>query len=89
MNTTQALGRIETCSCCGKDIKRPVTMRQFPGAQFGKNCRDDIQHVRSLLLTAHVAPGGEEMVVAGIKRDWPRTGDKLIEWARAMGKAVR
>lgn len=73
-------GRVETCACCGKNIKKPVTMKRFPGMLFGKDCRDDILDIRSRLWCA--GPEGEARVVEIVRKDWPRTGDKLIAWAK-------
>jgi len=75
-----AFGKVETCACCGKDVKRPVTIKRFPGQFFGKDCRNDIAHVRSVLWM--VGAEGEARAIESIKRDWPRTGDKLIAWAK-------
>ena len=73
-------GRVETCACCGKNIKKPVTMKRFPGKFFGKDCRDDIVDIRDRLRMA--GPDGESRVIEIVRTDWPRTADKLIAWAR-------
>jgi hypothetical protein len=87
--TTADFGRIETCSCCGKNVKRPVTYR---GKLVGKDCRDAILCVRSRLSSAKCYPAEQhgdtpssaqvwDREMAIIKRDWPRVWEKLVAWA--------
>lgn len=42
---TADFGRIETCSCCGRDVKRPVFSKRL-GAHFGRACMDSILATR-------------------------------------------
>jgi hypothetical protein len=64
------------CACCGKFVKKPVRWR---GAMVGKNCADDLNHVRmSLRMCSDV-----ESVKTRVLRDWPRSGARLLAMAAA------
>lgn len=70
-------GRVETCSCCGKGIKRPVTIKRLPGMLFGKDCRDAIAATRMTMVLS-----GEETAIRHAQSGWPRSWEKLVALAR-------
>jgi hypothetical protein len=79
MNTTNAaaaFGKIETCACCGKAVKKPVFSKRL-GCYLGKDCLKDIQHARALISMC-----GDESAAAALKRDWPRVHEKLFRLAK-------
>lgn len=69
-----AFGRVENCACCGKTVKKPVYSKRL-GMWLGKDCLSDIAHFRQVL-----GFGGESNI-ANLKRDWPRSWERLMELA--------
>ena len=66
-------GRIETCACCGKDVKRLV---KFRGAYVGKNCWEALSFFRQTTILA-----GREKATEEAKRYYPRSWERIAAMA--------
>lgn len=69
-------GRIEVCGCCGKDVKKPVFSKRL-NIHLGKDCFNAIMFARQ-----EIRFWGLEQATATLKRDWPRSWQRLVELAK-------
>lgn len=74
-NPSAAFAKPSTCACCGKPVKKPVYSKRLD-MWLGKDCQADILHFRDVLRF-----GGESNIDA-LKRDWPRSWERLMELAK-------
>lgn len=63
-------GRIETCSCCGRDVKRPVYSKRL-NAHFGKACFDSMMATRAVYRDAGLMAATREAMTYK-PRSWQR-----------------
>lgn len=76
-----AFDKFETCSCCGRDVKRP---RVFRGRRYGSACKNVIDCIRLRLALGEGVMGATKE--ARIMR--PRTWENSLAHALAPRGAL-